>query len=369
MSATADLHFPQFMGAARQLAANLQTRPGLLAQFQSDPVSVLNEYGAGLSPMPPDIACVIAPPAVELYEQDTAGRPTRFAMAGEENSLACWACYCGLAAVSAAAIAAIGQAVSAAVVATGEVTGPTAAASGLTLAAVGKIAAVAAGAATLAAAVGYLIAEVCHAIPGCCSSPSGPQDLNWTKPTAIDQNSSRHNSDGEPALALLGDTLYCVHQGQRDANNLWITSVTSIDATWSTDTRMRSGDPTNGPTFATLQGPALAAFQGSLYCFYNSLDQHMVSYTVSADGAHWSAPTTVPGALTSAEPAVTVFDERWLCCVWPDDHGALQSSLSSDGSSWTPRLKPVAGCSSTSGVGLTDFSEAVYCVFRDGDTS
>ncbi len=370
MSITADLNVVQIMGAARRLSDGLQTQPGLLAQFQSDPVSVLNEYGAGLPALPAEIESVIAPAAVELYNQDTVDRMTRFAMSGEENSLTCWACYAGLGAVIAAVLGAIGSVVGPAVVASAEVTGPVAAAAGVSLATVAGAAAIAAGAATLAAAVGYLIAEVCHAIPGCCSAPSAPQDTNWSKPTPIDQNTTtQHHSDGAPALAMLGDTLYCAHKGQRNDNTLWITSVTSVAGDWSADTRMRSGDPANGPTFNTLQGPALAAFSGSLYCFYNSLDQHTVSYTVSADGVHWSAPTTVPGASSSAEPAVTVFDGQWLCCVWPDAQSALQYSLTNDGSSWMAQPKPIPGCSSTSGVGLTEFSEAVYCVFRDGESS
>ena len=189
----------------------------------------------------------------------------------------------------------------------------------------------AAGGVTLEAAIDAAVGAICQAM-GACTSDTFTGDSNWSV-TGL----KGHKSDAAPALATQ-QSLFCVHKGQRDDNRLWCTSLPAIGGEWTTDTLMRAGDPTNGRTFDTSKGPALAAYRGSLYCAYNNLDQGgALYYTTSTNGSTWSQPSAIPNAVAAAEPALAVFDESTLFCVFTDsDQNVLYTCYKgeNDGQLW-----------------------------------
>jgi len=217
----------------------------------------------------------------------------------------------------------------------------------------------AAGGVTLEAAIDAAVGAICQAM-GACTSDTFTGDSNWSV-TGL----KGHKSDAAPALATQ-QSLFCVHKGQRDDNRLWCTSLPAIGGEWTTDTLMRAGDPTNGRTFDTSKGPALAAYRGSLYCAYNNLDQGgALYYTTSTNGSTWSQPSAIPNAVAAAEPALAVFDESTLFCVFTDSDQNVLYTCSNDGTFWMQQPKPVGGSHAQEGVALADFAERLWCVFRE----
>jgi hypothetical protein len=308
---------------------------------------------------------------VELYTEVDGARTQRDVWSGSENSFACWACYISLSAVITAAIIGAGIAVGGLIIGTDGLAAPAVveaivAATNAALSAPVVTALVGGAGAgvglAVPLAVGAAVGAICHAIPNCCSSKTFVGDDNWTVgPLAP----GAHKSDCPPALAVLNDVLYCVHKGQRNDNHLWCTTLDQIGGNWTADVLMRSGDPNSGPTFDTVHGPALTSFRNQLVCIYSNADKGGALYlTTCQDGIHWEAPTQLPGPCVAAsEPAASVYNTDWLYYVYRDQDGDLFYANAHESLSFSSPA-PLKNCQSQSGVGLLEYAERLWCVYR-----
>ncbi len=158
-----------------------------------------------------------------------------------------------------------------------------------------------------------------------CAYVDSSYDLYWTRfegsswpePTTFDQKSA-HRSQGGPALATLGSTMYCMHSGASD-NDIWWTTFDATTTTWDTDQHV-SPDP-HSPVQSVLAGtsPALAEFNGTLYCAFVNASNELC--WTQLDGNAWTKPLPFdpqgavagPVHLSSAGPALAAFDSVLYC--------------------------------------------------------
>jgi len=102
----------------------------------------------------------------------------------------------------------------------------------------------------------------------------------WSKPEPFGRGMKTRGA----ALAVLDDTLYCVHLGIE--NDLWWTRYDAATSTWAQDVRFGLG-------FAdfTLWPPRLAVVDGVLHCSFTGFaDAHIRWTTFDPASATWAPP-------------------------------------------------------------------------------
>jgi hypothetical protein len=152
-----------------------------------------------------------------------------------------------------------------------------------------------------------------------------------------------YTTNSAPALVAFGNRLYCAFQ----ANDHSLYVISSADGDnwsmiWSAiSTALGSGLPSPS---AILIGsaPALAVFNGTLYCAFRANDaRHILYVTSSGDGQNWVTPANgIPGIAIGSAPALAAFDNKLYCAYQADDSTqALCVTSSADGANWdTPRV-------------------------------
>ncbi|MEU3776373.1 hypothetical protein AB0F11_24850 [Streptomyces sp. NPDC032472] len=91
----------------------------------------------------------------------------------------------------------------------------------------------------------------------------GTSSHDWSP----DEKLTDHRSKSHPALAVYNGKLYCVHRGDGDSSLWW--TVYDPGTGWSPDTRF--------PSHYSANGPALAVYDGKLYCAYKAVARTGVS--------------------------------------------------------------------------------------------
>ncbi|MBD2413938.1 hypothetical protein FACHB389_19505 [Nostoc calcicola FACHB-389] len=89
---------------------------------------------------------------------------------------------------------------------------------------------------------------------------------------------------GSPAVAVFDGKLYCVHEGQKFDGWLWV--CTFDGKNWSEDTKL--------PNHGTTGPPALAEYNGKLYCIHQGQKVDGWLWVCTFDGKNWSEDTKLP---------------------------------------------------------------------------
>jgi hypothetical protein len=128
----------------------------------------------------------------------------------------------------------------------------------------------------------------------------------WSEPELF----PAHHSVTGPSLAVHGDRLFCMRQG--DPNNEWLMSIDyHPDTGWSENR-------TINVQANLISSPALVEFQGSLYCFFRGrVREDETIYWRRFDGTNWSSGSNFPTVGFRSDPnagmAVAVFGDRIIC--------------------------------------------------------
>jgi hypothetical protein len=150
-----------------------------------------------------------------------------------------------------------------------------------------------------------------------------------------------YTSSSAPVLAAFGDRLYCAFQSGSDHALNVISSADGDNWTMAWSHFGPTGAPTTRGQFAG-SAPALAVFNGTLYCAFQANDpRHILYVTSSGDGQNWLTPANgIPNIVIGSAPALAAFDNKLYCAYQADDSTqALCVTSSVDGVNWdTPRV-------------------------------
>lgn len=119
-----------------------------------------------------------------------------------------------------------------------------------------------------------------------------------------------YGTSGTPAIAAYNGLLYCVHEAKHEEGWLWYTSFDGNQ--WHGDTKLPYG--TSGP-------PAVAAYKNKLYCVHEGRQEDGWLWYTSFDGNQWSGDTKLPNHGTShgqyrrriPSAALAVYDGLLYC--------------------------------------------------------
>ncbi|WP_197039987.1 hypothetical protein [Nocardia sp. NRRL WC-3656] len=197
--------------------------------------------------------------------------------------------------------------------------------------------------------------------------PSTDTSLWWTvfeeeHGWSQDEEFPKHASEANPALAAFEGKLFCVHRGGGSDKSLWQT-LYDPDTGWSEDRRFAQ--------HASDAGPALAVFDGALHCVHKgngTVDSWWTKKTSST--GTWSQDQVIARHATDAGPALAVFKNKLYCVRRGSgsDKNLWWSTLASSSSNWS-RDAAIPGAASDSNPALAVFRdssgvEKLYCVHK-----
>ncbi|OBQ33024.1 MAG: hypothetical protein AN485_19860 [Anabaena sp. MDT14b] len=142
-----------------------------------------------------------------------------------------------------------------------------------------------------------------------------PQDNTWSEEADFSGDGEDDENDVQsasgPALAEFDGKLFCVHRGKdNDTHLYWETYTTNTG--WSDPQQF----PTNHQTYTM---PALVVFQGQLYCFYLLKDTTTIhSCRLNPSSNTWTEYNNIPAHGANAGPAVAVMNEKLYLGHWGD---------------------------------------------------
>ncbi len=156
-----------------------------------------------------------------------------------------------------------------------------------------------------------------------------------------------------PALAAFNGNVYCAHRGS-GSHNIYFRSFDGL--LWgATDGEI--------PHATSSVGPALAAFNGKLYCAHRGSFSDNV-YLKYFDGTKWHKwhSDSLPGKTTAASPALCVYNGRlYLAHRGSWSHDLYISSF--DGVDWGEDSK-IPDATSSVGPSLAVLEGKLYCAHR-----
>lgn len=188
----------------------------------------------------------------------------------------------------------------------------------------------------------------------------------WSKDQLIPHASNAYGLSDSPALVVYHGKLYCVRQGRDDSGWLW---CSTFDGTsWSKDALI----PNSSNAYGLSSSPALAVFRDKLYCVRQGRDDSGWLWCGIFDGESWSKDALIPSATDayglSSSPALAVYNGKLYCVrQGRGDSGWLWCGTF-DGNSWSkdqliPTSSDAYGLSSSPA--LVVFNGKLYC-FRQG---
>jgi len=188
----------------------------------------------------------------------------------------------------------------------------------------------------------------------------------WSDDQLIPNNDHAYGISGSPALAVFNDKLYCVHQGRSDSGWLWC--ATFDGNSWSADQLI----PHSNNAYGLSASPALAVYNGKLYCARQGRDDSGWVWCSTFDGNSWSDDKLIPtpgnAYGVSDSPALASFQNKLYCARQGRGNSGWIWCATFDGQSWTnDRLIP----SSNNAYGisgspaLVEFNGQLYC-FHQG---
>ena len=167
--------------------------------------------------------------------------------------------------------------------------------------------------------------------------------------------------DHPPALAAFNGQLWCVYRGWDTDNNLyWITYDGNTGNTWSPPQQITGN--------TSPSGPAIAAMGDQLFCVYRGMDNNLYCIAISAGQQKWGSPIAISGNTTVMGPSLAVFYDRLWCVYRGRDNDNLYTATSANGQSWIlpAAYAPNPGQRSDAQPALTYYYEpnVLVCAFR-----
>jgi len=194
--------------------------------------------------------------------------------------------------------------------------------------------------------------------------------LWWTKYStehgwSDDKKFPNHRTELNPSLVEFQNTLFCFHRGTGDNYKLYYCTFNSGDNTWNPDIKITVGEQ---PFFSTT-GCAVAIFNdGNLHLVYQvhsdySGDNNKFRHLIF-DGKAWRINNNHPEGTTADTPALVAYQNKLLMVYRSDskDHTLQMWCTTYDGT-WSKDLK-VPGTYSKVGPGLAVFGDKVYMAHR-----
>ncbi|MFG2715309.1 hypothetical protein ACGFX2_32815 [Streptomyces goshikiensis] len=156
-----------------------------------------------------------------------------------------------------------------------------------------------------------------------------------------------------PALASYNGTLYCMVRGADDAGTLYWSSLNGT--TWSRFTAV-------GGAAASPSAPAMAVYQDKLYSVHRAKSGQL--FWNHFDGTRWSARSKFPSGTTSSPPALVDYDGKLQCVVRGHTNNNLYIATF-NGTQWT-NFSPIPGTESASAASLavTNSGNVLWCIYR-----
>jgi hypothetical protein len=155
-----------------------------------------------------------------------------------------------------------------------------------------------------------------------------------------------------PGLAVFGQSLYCMHQGDLDAT-LW---YTVFDGTsWLDDQQVAN--------VGMSEAPGVAEFNSQLYAAHQGWGGRGQLWYSVFDGTSWAPDTQVAGVGMTASPSLAVYNGLLYCFhQGGGGDGRLWYSVF-DGTSWAPDAQ-VAGVGMTAGPSAVVYNGQLYCFYQ-----
>jgi hypothetical protein len=188
----------------------------------------------------------------------------------------------------------------------------------------------------------------------------------WSDDVRIPNDNHPYGTSGPPAAAVYNDKLYCIREGRRGEGKLWWSTFDGH--TWSRDAYL----PNSENAYGTSGRPGLAAFNGKLYCVHEGPGDGGSLYCTTYDGTNWSNDVQIPNSNapfeTSGPPALAVFNGVLYCIREGAGNSGWVHCATFDGTNWSsdqliPDEQHAYG---TSGMpGLAVFNSILYCI-REG---
>jgi len=189
--------------------------------------------------------------------------------------------------------------------------------------------------------------------------------LWWTKYSTNDGWSDdtvfpKHHTELNPSLVEFENTLYCFHRGTGGDHALYYCTFNSGGNTWNDDKKIAVG----GESFYSDTGCAVAVFGGELHLVYQVRPTNDFKHLIFHDKA-WRINTHHPEGLTGDTPALVAYQNKLLMvhCAQPGDNTQQMYYATYDGTKWSNDDK-VPGTSSKYGPGLAVFGDKVFMAHR-----
>jgi hypothetical protein len=182
-----------------------------------------------------------------------------------------------------------------------------------------------------------------------------------------DQKFPHHMSATPPALAEFDGTLYCFHRGTNDGIaddcSLWMCQLKPDGTGWTDDVKV--------PGHTSTSGFAAAVFNGAIHLVYeggNNNDSDQKIRHVSWDGHTWSSVTTLENHLTCDIPGLAVYGQKLHLVHRGKSDEYLWHCHSSDGITWTADAK-MENHKSEQGPAMAAYNGLLYMVHRSCDNT
>ncbi|MFK0258594.1 hypothetical protein [Streptomyces sp. NPDC090445] len=126
-----------------------------------------------------------------------------------------------------------------------------------------------------------------------------------------DEKFTNHRTKSNPALAVFQGKLYCVHRGDADGKLWWTMYDPGSEGGWTEDKPF--------PNHYSKEGPALAVFNNHLYCVHRGGSDASLWWT-RFNGNSWTTDTRLADHFSGAGPAIVSYrspngTEDQLFCV------------------------------------------------------
>ena len=129
---------------------------------------------------------------------------------------------------------------------------------------------------------------------------------NWTQDSLIPTAQNAAGTSGPPALATLGNELYCIREGRGGQGWMWC--MTNNGTGWSQDALL----PGSENAYGTSGRPGTCVYGNTLYLMhqgrgsgYNGL--WIATATLTSSGVQWGADVQLPDSAVSTSRPTTVY--------------------------------------------------------------
>ena len=191
----------------------------------------------------------------------------------------------------------------------------------------------------------------------------GVEEVTWSDDALLPNPDHAYGISGSPALAVYNGKLYCVRQGRGDSGWTWY--ATYDGTTWSDDALLPNPDHAYGISGS----PALAVYNGKLYCVRQGRDDSGWTWYATYDGTTWSDDALLPNPDhaygISGSPALAVYNGKLYCVRQGRGDSGWTWYATYDGTTWSddallPNPDHAYGISGSPALAV--YNGKLYCV-------